>query len=477
MCWSAAEHEKAMKQASMLRRLILTQAGAMALAYLLATVWMVYTMLNFGIGDLDRRMDLFAHSLAEAASANHDNPELLRRRLATAEKIFVDGFAVLNDAEGYVPIYRVWHAQGQLLYQTADAPELGAASAPGVFRKVELGGHTWQTVVAHSADQQVQVQVAERWDQRLVTNWPMLSRVAQMQLLALALCAFAMWWSARRGFVPLRQLALQLSARQAGELSPLHVQRAYTETTPIVDEVNALLGREARRLELERGFLADAAHELRTPLAAINAQAHLLLTAADVPTRADAAQELQQGMDRVSHLLAQLLTIARAEAAPPAAQTEALAYEQDLAALTRERLAPLAAIARARNIEVSLDAPEALMCAVDRGGYLSILDNLVDNAIRYTPSGGHVAVHLVLREDAAELRVCDDGPGIPAAERERVFDRFYRVPGTVQLGSGLGLAIVKRFVLSHNATVNFVDGLFGRGVGVMVLLPRQTMAR
>jgi signal transduction histidine kinase len=454
---------------SLLRRLILSQALFMGLAYLVAMGWMAYAMLASGNGDLDRRMAYFAQRLADAASADPDDPPALSRRMRMAEKTFIDGFAAVDGTPSYTPVYQVWSRDGRLLYRSASAPDLEMAGAPGVFGTREFAQQRWQTVAVASSDGRLAVHIAERWSDRWETNWRAIQDVGSIQLLAFLFCALAMWLTARRGFAPLRALAAQLSAQQPGEQAPLHADRLYSETAPIVEELNALLTRESRRLDTERSFLADAAHELRTPLASINTLAHLVVVADDDSARRTAAEALQQGMDRVSHLLAQLLAIARTDAAAQVARIEDL----EVTTLTRERLAHFATVARARGIDLTFEAPGPLRCRADKGGFVSLLDNLVDNAIRYTSPGGHVLVTLTrTADDAIELRVCDDGPGIPPAEQERVFDRFYRLPGTVALGSGLGLSIVKKVAASHSATVSFVEGLFGRGLGVRVLLPQ-----
>jgi len=459
---------------SLLGRLVLSQALCMGLTYVVAMSLMGYALLASGNGELDRRMGYFAQRLADAASINAtlnssaDDDAGLASRMRVTERTFIDGFATVDGAPGYAPVYQVWSADQRLLYRSAHAPEEPMARAPGEFGAREFAGQRWQTVAMRSADGRVSVHMAERWGDRWQTHWRAIQDVGQIQILAFLFCVSAMWVTARRGFAPLRALATQLSAKPAGELTELHAARLYAETAPIVDELNGLLAREARRLDLERGFLADAAHELRTPLASINTLAHLVVVADDAAARHQAASALQQGMDRVSHLLAQLLAIARTDASPAVVRFEAL----ELSALTQERLAHFAGVARARGIELTFEAEEPVPCHADKSGFISLLDNLVDNAVRYTPAGGCVLVSLTLCGDGAiELRVRDDGPGIPSAERERVFDRFYRLPGTTELGSGLGLSIVKKVALSHSATIDFVEGLFGRGLGVVVRMP------
>ena len=460
---------------SMLRRLIIWQVAAMAVAWLALSAWILFQMLAYGNGDLDRRMQFFAQSLAEAASAAREDRAELTRRLQTTERIFVSGVIGESGDNGatpiYVPVYQLWAADGRLLFASPAAPgtPLSSSSVQG-FSAFSTNDQTIRVVTAMSSNGAVRAAVGERVDQRLLSIWPMLSGIGLSQLLILAWIVVITWIAARRGFKPLTSLASQIARRQPGDLSPLDGGPTYVETGPIVAEINGLLAREGRRLETERGFLADAAHELRTPLAAINAQAHLLLTTGDTEARQAAKAELQQGMDRVSHLLAQLLTMARLEAGP----VHHTAEHVDVAELGRQRLATLSQLARARSISLVFDAPDVLMSQINRSGFLSILDNLVDNAIRYTPSGGRVEVQLAVVDDGVVLSVRDDGPGIAEADRERVFERFVRLPQSTEQGTGLGLAIVKRVVASQTGSVGFIDGLAGRGVGLLVRFPLRT---
>lgn len=458
------------KHPSLLRRLVLWQVAAMVVAWLVLSSWLVVQMTSFGDGDLDQRMKTFASMLAETASssviAKTGGDAELQRRLATAERIFVDGLMRdMNSMVGQAPLYQVWSRDGTLRHASAGAADITMSTQGNQFSEFEFSGHRYRAVYVESSDASTVVAMAERSDRRFSVPLLRVIKVLGLsQLMILLWCLVVTSLAGWRGFKPITALARQLADRRIGDLSPLRATRLYSETAPVVQEINALMSRESARLETERGFLADAAHELRTPLAAINAQAHLLASTADPATRALAVEELQQGIDRVSHLLEQLLTVARLEAATVAAPRETL----DLAELCRQRLAPLSRMARLRAIELTLDAPEALNASIHRAGFLSILDNLVDNAIRYTPSGGHVAVRLVMHSREFELQVRDDGPGIAPVDRERVFERFVRLPGQVESGSGLGLAIVQRVATAEDATLRFIEGLSGRGVGFSV---------
>ena len=440
----------------------------MAIAWLILTVWLLVQMMAFGNGDLDRRMELLAQALAEAASAARDDPVELKRRLATTEHIFVAGvISELESARPYVPVYRLWTKDGRLLTSSAGATPMATTQAPLGFSQLRSEGHAYRLVGAMSSDGAVRAGVAERLDERLSANWPFLEVIGGSQLVILAWIVAVTAVAARRGFAPLRNLSLAIAARPAGDLSPLTSGTLFAEIAPIVDEINGLLERESRRLEVERGFLADAAHELRTPLAAIGIQAHLFVNTADEGVRRVAYVELQQGIDRVSHLMSQLLTMASLDAASPSTQREST----DIAELCRQRLAALARLARQRDVSLDLDAPDTLVALVDRSAFASVVDNLVDNAIRHRSSGGRVGVRLAAHDDGFDLSVRDDGRGIDEADRERVFERFVRLPGAHGVGSGLGLAIVRQVLQTQGGTIRFIEGLSGRGVGLQATYP------
>jgi signal transduction histidine kinase len=285
-------------------------------------------------------------------------------------------------------------------------------------------------------------------------------------LLALPFILLAVWLSVRNSLRPLQQLADRIARRHPGDLQPVGFEAGYRELQPLVQALDALLQRLRDKLAHERSFVHDAAHEIRTPLAVINAQAHVLAHAPDAAQREQAQQHLDQAIARSSHLARQLLSLATLDA-PPAAQPR----ELDLAQWLRQLLAQAAPAAMARRIELSLDAPDRLRRTADLPALESILRNLVDNAVRYGRAGGCVALTLRDDEGRISLKVQDDGPGIAPAEQARVFERFHRGAGHEAPGSGLGLAIVRQAAARMGGTVSIIEGLDGQGVGFFVSLP------
>jgi two-component system OmpR family sensor kinase len=242
----------------------------------------------------------------------------------------------------------------------------------------------------------------------------------------------------------------------------------------LVQALNGLLQRLGETLAAQRTFIADAAHELRTPLTAVHLQAQLAERASSDGERVKALAELKSGLERATRLSEQLLTLARAE--PGVDSSERAAQTIDLAPLAREVIEELAPLAAQRGIDLGLSEAAATPVSGDREALRTLLSNLVDNALRYTASGGRVDVATVQEGDRSALWVRDNGPGIAPAERERVFDRFYRGqpdgdPTARVRGSGLGLAIVKRVAERHGARIELGPGIDGAGLGVSVHFP------
>ncbi len=456
----------------------------------LTVCWLTYSMTVYENGDLDRRMRNFGQILAETASGLQADPVNTKLRLSAVEEVFTKGvIEKLNNVDSanyaealaaanakfYTPTYQVFDAQGTLLYRSNNAP-LQAITLQQGYADTQINGIGYRTLRTQSADGTISVAIAESASMRRETMFPIVARIITSQVLIFLLCIVVLWWIARASFKPMITLANELRQRRAGDLVPLENTQTYSEVAPLVDSLNDLLDRESRRLDIERGFLADAAHELRTPMAAMSAQAHLLLQAHDDGTRTHAAVQLQTGLKRVSNLLSQLLTIARVDASTAFSKVEHI----DAAELLRQRVADHVPQARLKSITLDLEAPDTLHLTVSPTGFTSIIDNLVDNAIRYTPSGGVVAISLVADTGAASagtLTVKDTGPGIDVQFRERVFERFYRVPGTEASGSGLGLAIVKKVAAAHGASILLHEGIDGTGLGITLQLPKMPHAK
>jgi two-component system OmpR family sensor kinase len=288
--------------------------------------------------------------------------------------------------------------------------------------------------------------------------------------LLLPVLGLVIWIAVGHALVPLERLTQQLKTRRVNALDPLPPAGLPDEVQPLVRALNDLLGRLQAALERERAFMADAAHELRTPLTALHLQTGMLARAGDEGERQAAMSTLSSGVQRAIRLVEQMLALARQE---PRIDSQHLPLRLD--DLTREIVAELVPLADAGHIDLGIADAQPATVTGDADALRTLLRNLVDNAVRYTPSGGRVDVNVESpvpgAPAAARLTVTDDGPGIAPSERTRVFDRFYRRPGTVPPGSGLGLAIVKAIADAHGASVQLGDGPGGKGLAVSVTFP------
>ncbi len=299
------------------------------------------------------------------------------------------------------------------------------------------------------------VQAAEPVEARLILGRSILGNIVIPQLIFIVIAGIAVWIGLKRGFEPLERLRREVAARPRNDLRPLDETRAPGEVRPLIQEVNALIARLQTMMHAQRRFIADAAHQLRTPFAGLKAQAELAKREQVAEPVRDALERICVSAQRCSHLVTQLLTLARNE---PEARQNAPLTMLDLHRVSQEIAAHWAPEALHKNIDLGFEA-EARQCPVkgDEASLRDLLDNLIDNAIRYTPAGGRITVRAGYSE-ASWLEVEDSGPGIPVDQRELVFERFHRIPGNSQPGSGLGLAIVQEVAIRHGAQVEIQDG-------------------
>ena len=379
--------------------------------------------------------------------------------------------------------FQVLDAQGQSLLQSASAPvallsqlrqQLAESQGTEVlperlagYHDVALGAYHWRTFMLHDPGNQHWILVGEREDVRGELVGLIARRMLLPDLLGLPILALLVWVAVGWGLAPLAQMASFIKSRDADNLAPLLLAPLPQELEPIVAALNRLLQQVAQLLAREQRFLADAAHELRTPLAVLRIHAQNAQQAPDPEDRAKALQQLEHGVERATRVVTQLLTLARLE---PAAVQLAMA-PLDLAALAREELAELTPLALDHQQELEFEAEGSdFQLQADGPSLGTLLQNLLGNALQYTPAGGRIRVLLQGQPEALLLRVQDSGPGVPAELREKLFERFFR-QGMGQ-GAGLGLSIVRRVVELHSGEIELLDSPLG-GLDVLVRLPRH----
>jgi len=360
-------------------------------------------------------------------------------------------------------LLQVWRA-GKLDFTTDPALTLPPPQQPGL-NDVLVGGQTWHTFVDQRDDRLIRVAQAQdaRWEAlaglALHLFWPVLS--------LLPLLALFLWFGIGYGLKPLHRIAVELTQRNVNSMEPIVTGSLPDEVKPLVDGLNDLLQRLEQAFTMQKHFIADAAHELRTPMMALSIQTQLAQSADDPEERKAALAQLQHGVGRLTHLAQQLLTLARLEPEAQSAEPQPV----ELSALCKSVISDQIRIADAKQLDLGLMGSETAVITGDPGNLRILLNNLVDNAIRYTPQQGRIDLAVHQDSNGIVLEVCDSGPGIPEAERVRVLDRFYRGHNPNESGSGLGLSIVKRIAEQHGAVVLLDTGVEGRGLRVEVRFP------
>jgi two-component system sensor histidine kinase QseC len=433
-----------------------------------------------------------AAALQLALDARHELDELLDGHLAQAAALLVaqqsgeppdadagegpglgidDGPALHRYSPGVA--FQVFH-EGRLALRSANAPLAPmaerAAQAGSGFEDARIEGVTWRVFTTYGAERDVRVYVGEQLGSRDAILRAVLRSTLQPMALALPLLALAAWWAVRQGLRPLRRLGRLLAERAPQSTAPVALAGAPAEMRPLIAALDGLFERIGALMESERRFTADAAHELRTPIAAIRAQAQAALGANAAADVHHALQATLAGCDRAARLVEQLLTLSRLEAgAAPPTQTV------DLAALVQRELAELVPRALDKGQTVTVDAAPG--CSV--GGDATLLGvlvrNLVDNAIRYSPAGASVQLSLgAAPGERGGPRLCveDSGAGLAAAEQQRLGERFFRVLGSGESGSGLGWSIVRRIAAAHRARIEVGRSEQLGGLRVVVEWPR-----
>jgi two-component system sensor histidine kinase QseC len=373
--------------------------------------------------------------------------------------------------------FQIW-VNGDLRLHSQNAPAEPLSDGTTGFSDRVIRGERWRVFSARDPRHDAWVHVGERAEARHDLTEEIAGGLLRPLLIALPLLALLLGFAVRRAVAPLNDAAAELARRSPSHLAPLPAEGVPTEVRPLLDRINDLFERVARSIEQERRFTADAAHELRTPLAGLRAQAQVaaLVSAAstdgapEAAARRKALSAVVEGCDRMTRVIDQLLTLSRVDAvtlAPPP--------EIDLTPLLRETLAEMVPRALARGVEIELTAPERVPIR-GHGPWLGILvRNVVENAVRYSPPAGLVRV--LVETDAAgraTIQVTDDGPGVPAHELPMLGERFHRVPGVPSAdgseGSGLGLSICRRIVALHGGRMAFHPGPDGRGLRVRIAI-------
>lgn len=448
---------------SLTRRVMGTVLAAFFGVFVVLLIIGMYETMRRDSGELDRSLLRSARGLAEALDTIGTDAE-------AAAALELVGQLVKNTWEpqaGPALTFAAARLDGRFVRPSPAAGHLDLLRQPdGVVTHEPIGLRLYVASSRHWKVAVVDDRVEERsrWLVRTIS-----ADLAYYLALALPIVLLPVWWSVRTALKPLRRLSQQIAQRSPHDLSPLASARTYRELQPLEAALNRLFERVAQGLAREKAFVHDAAHEMRTPLAVVATQAEVLSRSVG-PARDEAHQRLQAAVTRASHLTQQLLDLARADTSGSAAATETV----DMMNLARDAMSLLAERAAAQGTELELIGPDHAPLSANPRAMRSIIDNLLDNALRYGGPAGQVTLHLRVEGEALHLRVADTGPGIASADRERIFERFWR--SSTQPGTGLGLAIVRQAARAMGGEA-WLDAAYGPpGAALCVRVPRRAGA-
>lgn len=364
--------------------------------------------------------------------------------------------------------FQIWNADGKLMLHSNSAPKIPLSNGKPGLSTLWLDGQSWRVFTAYNKRNDLTIIVGERSDFRQKLENQLTQDSILIMLITYPFLGLLIWIIVGRGLDTLKKVAREVSHRAPSFLEPVDAESVPTEIEPLVVELNSLFHRLQEAFDREKRFAADAAHELRTPLAALRTQTQVALRAETPEGRDEALRKVLEGVDRATHVVQQLLTLSRM--LPQSQINEPTKI--DMARVAADIAAQLVPVAITKNIDLELIAPDN--SAFINGNVTSIgilIRNLVDNAIRYTPNGGDVTIEVKKQDNNVVLNVIDSGPGIPKQLRDRVFERFFRVIGNKAPGSGLGLGIVQQIARLHAAEIQLLTPATGKGLEFRIIFP------
>lgn len=408
-----------------------------------------------------RTIDVLAENAGLRDPPATSTPDVLIWRIPPQEPVLTAGMHAYEALLGF----QFWNPQQQLRITSENFQQVALDSPPAGFADMQLDGHRWRVFTILEGDGDT-VRVAERYDSRDALQKALVWRHMLPMVSGMLLLAALLAWAVRRALNPLSTLSQTLSARPPDASSPVELTHAPRELDPVLRSLNELLSRTGAAIERERQFAADAAHQLRTPLASALLHVDNATAATSTDERQRALDLAQTGLERLRRLVSQLLEFARWESTEHEAPRPV-----DLCHCASIELEEAARLAADKDIEVTLtrDAPAIQVMGWEPALH-ALTRNIIDNAFQYTPAGGRVEVRLGTNEFGCSLSVSDSGPGISPDDRKLVLHRYRRASADVA-GHGLGLAIVHRIAQLHGATLELLDSHFERGLCVTVRFP------
>ena len=408
--------------------------------------------------------DIYQRPLAEIQTKLNNIPEELTTYFAKQNPSEQPQMHFLNQFS-----FQILSNSGRVLLRSSAAPMAPLSTTKNGFFDKIIEHKKWRVFTASNSTSGTRTVLAERYDTRNELGQLITEDDLYIMLLTFPLSGLLIWIIIGRGLDSLDRVAEEVSNRATNHLKPVNIKQVPQEIKPVIDELNKLFHRLQEGFDREKRFASDAAHELRTPLAALKAQAQVALKIDSIEEKNIAIQKLIASVNRSAHVVQQLLTMSKL--VPEAGVINDLT-KINLVKITQETLALMVPAALEKKIELEFDHDTHLQKFTGNATAISILvRNLVDNAIRYCDIGGHVWVRVYNHQQSIHLEVRDDGPGIPDELLDLVFERFFRVLGNKSQGSGLGLGIVQQICTLHNAKVTLKAPDIGTGLIVTVVFP------
>lgn len=409
-------------------------------------------------GDYDGRRDLAKIQKRLNAKINVDT-----------KKTILESSSAEKEAQSTIE-FQIWNKQGRLILHSQSAPRIPLSSGRAGLSTLWLDGHSWRVNTVFDPQTDLTFMVAERSNYRQQLENQLTQDSIFIMLVTYPFLGFLIWVIVGRGLDTLKRVAREVRHRAPSNLKPVDLESVPSEIEPLVTELNSLFLRLQEAFNREKRFTADAAHELKTPLAALSTQTQVALRADTTEARNQALLKVLAGVNRSTHVVQQLLTLSRMV-------PEATINEPEPVSLNRQAAdvaALLAPEAIAKNIDLELLTSDDSATIIGNATSINILiRNLVDNAIRYTHENGKVTIDIRENHNEVSLHVIDNGPGIPEELRERVFERFFRMIGNQTTGSGLGLGIVQQIAKLHHAEIHLKTPEKNIGLEVEIIFPKD----
>jgi len=447
-----------MRLRSIRQSLLLLVLGAVLVAWVVISLFIYYSVQHEIEEVYDAQLVQNAKLLAS----------LVRHELEEAHQLQID-------ADDFLPLihryetkiaFIIYHGDGTLMTRSPSAPVLPVNEQLSGFKKIPADGKVWYTYNLRDPKTELLIQTAQRRDVRVEMVAYINHSIVIVMLAALPFVAILLWVSIGRGLRPLVRLTEMISKRSIHQLDQIAFEDVPTEVRTIVGALNSLFDRLSQAFDKERRFTADAAHELRTPLAGIKTQAQVAMQSTENKQRQQAITQVITGVDRSTRLVNQLLVLAHVDA-----DQRITKAELDLKLLCAAVISEKITSALVKHIDISLQSESDANIYGNEELIEILMVNLISNAIRYTPNKGRIVVSVTAELTRVMITVKDSGPGIPEALQEHVFDRFKRGEHPDIPGSGLGLSIVLRIAELHQAKIELTQGLDNTGLGISIIFP------